>query len=102
MLLHHAQELNDHLRRGAEKNLALTAALSIDDAHEGVVLCDALVTFTTISTYQNRDPDHIVLEGSEKKMAAHQRVNSHRRWRVFFELTVHSSARPRDCSSSRD
>lgn len=43
----------------------------------------ALVTSTTKSTYQNRDPDHIVLEGSEKKMAAHQRVNSHRHWGYF-------------------
>lgn len=46
MLLHHTEELDDHLRRGADKNLALTAALSVNDAHEGVVLGRALVTFT--------------------------------------------------------
>lgn len=38
MLLHHAQELDHHLRGRAEHDLTLAATLSIDDAHKRVVL----------------------------------------------------------------
>ena len=38
MLLHNAQELHHNLGRWADENLALSATLSIHNAHEGVVL----------------------------------------------------------------
>ena len=38
MLLHNAQELHHNLGRWADENLALSATLSIHNAHKGVVL----------------------------------------------------------------
>jgi hypothetical protein len=38
MTLHDAEELDNHLRRGADQNLALAATLSVDEVVEAVVL----------------------------------------------------------------
>lgn len=38
MLLHDAQELDHHLGRGADEDLALTPALGVHDANQGVIL----------------------------------------------------------------
>lgn len=56
MLLHDAKELHHHLRRGADENLALTAALSVDDAHEGVVLfmCISFSSFVLLNVPEPR------------------------------------------------
>ena len=40
MLLHDREELDDDLGRRADKHLALTLALGVDNAVEGVVLFD--------------------------------------------------------------
>lgn len=38
VLLHDTQELDHHLRRGADENLTLAATLSVHNAHKGIVL----------------------------------------------------------------